>query len=81
MTMDVELKNSETSGNRSRQLPNALTNAWYEAQIVPCRIICSFQLHTIHFPADMPQKESDALQEKIAALVAEQSARQGSLPN
>jgi hypothetical protein len=27
--------------------------------------------------ADLPQKESDALQEKIAALVAEQSARQG----
>jgi hypothetical protein len=29
----------------------------------------------------MPQKESDALQEKITALVAEQSARQRSLPN
>jgi hypothetical protein len=32
--------------------------------------VCSF--------ADIPQKESDALQEKISALVAEQSARIGS---
>jgi hypothetical protein len=81
VNMDEKIHMSGASGKKSRKMADAPTGAWYGAKSYLVACFAHFNYIDIRSLANMLQKESDVLQEKIAALVAEQSARQGSLPS